>query len=227
MVFECPVCSNPPFRRSELGKVNQHILARKEDPAHAPHADSLLRCEVCRKKLKTPQARSKHKLTCRNAAISSSAQPPQQLSVGRPHTSFRQFVHLFPPAATLLLALFCTLDIDDIPEIIFCRLRNDRACWGSDGEIENTAVPVAIPLADLLTNRQFEDTVQFLISSELIESGSGALGKRKFTIKPGVRDHVRAASRDQELLEWYCLVLICHAFPGRREEIGSVFDIHS
>jgi hypothetical protein len=117
------------------------------------------------------------------------------------------------------LGLLCMLDTHDIPEIIFCRLRKDRTCWGSDGEVEHAAVPVAKSLADPLTDHQFEDAVQCLISSKLIKSESGALGKRKFTITPAVRDHVRGASRDQESLEWLCLVLICHAFPGRREEI--------
>ncbi|TAQ86484.1 hypothetical protein B7494_g5196 [Chlorociboria aeruginascens] len=89
-----------------------------------------------------------------------------------------------------------------------------------NGEIEHAAVPIPDLLANLFTSPQFEDTIQYLISSQLIESGSGALGKRKFTIKPGVRDHIREALPDQESLEWSCLVLICHAFPGRHEEMG-------
>jgi hypothetical protein len=205
-----------PFKRTKQGTVNQHILANKEDPAHASHADRLLLCKVCGEKKKTPQALSKHESTHRNTAIT---QRPQ-LPLSRPHASFRQFVQLFPPAATLLLGLLCMLDTHDIPEIIFCRLRKDRTCWGSDGGVEHAAVPVAKSLADPLTDHQFEDAVQCLISSKLIKSESGALGKRKFTITPAVRDHVRGASRDQESLEWLCLVLICHAFPGRREEIG-------
>jgi hypothetical protein len=245
MVFECPV-EKCPTKRTEMRKINTHILKLKHDALHAPHAKRLVTCQVCQKVLKSSQGRSTHELEHKKkAVISSSAQRPQLPSVGRPHTSFQQFVQsfppdaainssaqrpqqlsvhtssqqLFPPAATLVSALLCTLDTHDIPEIIFCRLRKDRTYWGSDGEVEHVAVPVANSLADL-TDRQFEDTVQYLISSELIESESGALGKRKFTIKPSVRDHVRGASRDQELLEWLCLVLICHAFPGRREEIG-------
>lgn len=249
MVFECPV-ENCPIKRTALKKINTHILKLKHDPLHAPHAKRLLTCQVCQKVLKSSQGRSNHELAHRNrTAIHSSAQHSQVLSVGLHHTSFRQFVQSFPPvvavnsstqrpqqlsvgrphisvvqllppAATLVLAILCTLDTHDIPEIIFCRLRKDRTCWGGDGEVEHVAVPVFKSLVDLLAGRQFDSVVQCLISFELIESASGALGKRNFTVKPHVRDHVSGTSRDRELQKWLCVILICHAFPGRREEIG-------
>lgn len=127
------------------------------------------------------------------------------------------------PDAALLLTFLCSLQADDIPEILFCRMWSTRECWSCDGEIEYVNASVNAPLVDLLTRQaQFHENIQLLESSGFIKSEPGALCKRKFSIKPNLQDHIISIIPNLEELEWIRLVLVCHSYPGRLEEIGSV-----
>ena len=137
---------------------------------------------------------------------------------------FLELKQTLPGAATLLMFL-CLLHADDIPEILFCRMWSTRECWNSDGEIEHVNVSVNAPLVDLLTCRtQFHENIRLLECFGFIKSEPGALGKRKFSIKPDLQDRIMGITLNPQELEWLRLVLVCHSFPGRLEEIGSVSD---
>ncbi|KAI4260729.1 MAG: hypothetical protein LQ352_000121 [Teloschistes flavicans] len=128
--------------------------------------------------------------------------------------------HTSPDAATLLKFL-CSLHPDEIPEILFCRMWTTRECWSCDGETEHVKVSLDAPLIGLLTcQTQFHEGIQLLESLGFIKSEPGPLGKRKFSIKPDLRDYVTAITGNLSEVEWVRLVLVCHSFPGRLEEIG-------
>ena len=127
--------------------------------------------------------------------------------------------------AATLLTFLCLLHPDDIPEVLFCRMWSTRECWNCEGEIEHVNVSVDIPLVDVLTRQtQFNENIQLLESFGFIKSAPGALGKRKFSIKPDLQDRIVGIIPNMQELEWLRLVLICHSFPGRVEELGSVSD---
>ena len=129
------------------------------------------------------------------------------------------------PGAVALLKFLCSLHRDDIPEILFCRMWSTRECWSSDGEIVQVNVSVNAPLIDLLTRQtQFHENIRLLESFGFIKSEPGVLGKRKFSIKPDLQDRIMGITLNLQEVEWLRLVLVCHSFPGRFEEIGSVFD---
>ncbi|KAL9120182.1 MAG: hypothetical protein Q9187_003261 [Circinaria calcarea] len=125
------------------------------------------------------------------------------------------------PDAAMLLTFLCSLHPDDIPEILFCRMRSTREWWSCDGEIEHVNVSVNATLVDFLTRQaQFHENIRLLESSGFIKSEPGALGKRRFSIKPDVQECIMDITPNLEELEWLRLVLVCHSFPGRLEEIG-------
>ena len=128
------------------------------------------------------------------------------------------------PQAEKLLLFLCTFDTQKIPEILFCRLRNTRKCWGPNGHIEHVTYPVLhIPANLLIDEVQFKHCIQCLESFGFVESRKGALGKREFSINAAIRECVMEANQDRDYLQWTCRIVICHAFPGTREEIGLVF----
>src|SRR6266487_3620157 len=104
---QCPICE---YRRSQIGKINEHILAKK-DAAHASYADRLTRCRVCQKKFKSPQGRSQHEhfFPCtRNTVIplTSSGQHAQHLdgnSASPSHPNLSSY-KLLPTNVTSLAA---------------------------------------------------------------------------------------------------------------------------
>lgn len=154
----------------------------------------------------------------------SNVTPVSASSLSVRDTRFLELKHTLPGAATLLTFL-CSLHPDDIPEILLCRMWSTRECWNSDGEIEHVNVTVNAPLGDLLTCRtQFYENIRLLECFDFIKSEPGALGKRKFSIKPELQEHIMGITPNLQDLEWLRLVLVCHSFPGRLEEIGSVFD---
>ncbi|ESZ97795.1 putative Coenzyme Q (ubiquinone) biosynthesis protein Coq4 [Sclerotinia borealis F-4128] len=97
-----------------------------------------------------------------------------------------------------------------------------RESWGADGAIELMIFHVSDPLMDILSNEGcFDSSLQCLESAGLIESGHGTFGERSFKIKQTVRGCVERVTCDQEQehLEWLCLVIVCHAIPGRHEDV--------
>lgn len=137
---------------------------------------------------------------------------------------FLELEQTSPDAATLLKFL-CSLQPDDIPEILFCRMWTARECWSCNGEIDHLNVSLSDPLIDLLTRQtQFHGESQLLECLGFINSEPGALGKRRFSIKPDLQDYIVGITRNLHELEWLRLVLVCHSFPGRLEEIGSVYN---
>ncbi len=100
-----------------------------------------------------------------------------------------------------------------------------RECWSCDGEIEHVNVSRNAPLVNILTRQtQFHEDIQLLESLGFIKSEPGALGKRKFSIKRDLQVRIMGMTQNLQELEWLRLVLVCHSFPGRLEEIGSVSD---
>ncbi len=129
------------------------------------------------------------------------------------------------PNAATFLKFLCTLQPDEIPEILFCRMWTTRECWSCDGEIEHVDVSLNAPLINFLTRQtQFYEDIQLLESLGFIKSEPGPLGKRKFSIKPDLQDRITGTTQNLPEVEWLRLVLVCHSFPGRLEEIGAVFS---
>ena len=127
------------------------------------------------------------------------------------------------PDAVILLEFLCTLQPGEIPEIVFCRMWTSRECWSCDGEIERVNIPLSAPLIDLVTRPSlFHEHARLLESFGFIKSEPGPLGKRKFSIEPDFRDRMTGIIRNFREVQWLRLVLVCHSFPGRLEEIGSV-----
>lgn len=125
--------------------------------------------------------------------------------------------------AATILKFLCALHPDEIPELLFCRMWTTRECWSCDGETEHVKVSLDAPLIGLLTRQtQFHEGIQLLESLGFIKSEPGPLGKRKFSIKPDLQDCVTGITGNLSEVEWVRLVLVCHSFPGRLEEIGSV-----
>lgn len=175
-------------------------------------------------------------MQCCSVRAPSSAQSPSTLptssvisvSAAVPSVSwderFQELQQASPDSARFLTFL-CSLRPGDIPEILFHRIRGTRECWACDGEIKSITISVNDPLIDLLTHQtQFEKNVQLLESFGFVKSEPGALGKRNFSIKPDLQERITNITPNLEELEWLRLVLICHSFPGRLEEIGSVFE---
>ena len=122
-----------------------------------------------------------------------------------------------------MLQFLCLLYLNDIPEILFCRMRSTRECWSCDGEIEHVQASVKASILDVFNcEAQFHENIHLLKSSGFIKSEPGVLGKRKFSVQPDLQDHIVSTIPNLEELEWIRLVLVCHSFPGRTEEIGSV-----
>lgn len=123
------------------------------------------------------------------------------------------------------LKFLCSLHPDDIPGVLFFRMWSTRGCWNCEGEIEYVNISMDAPLVDVLTRQhQFNKNIQLLESFRFIKSAPGALGKPKFSIKPDLQDRILGIIPNMRELEWLRLVLICHSFPGRLEETGSVSD---
>lgn len=132
------------------------------------------------------------------------------------------------PQAHKFFTFLCALDSDDIPEALFCRMWSPREHWGTEGEVECNSISVVDPFVELLTNATyFHDNIRILESCGLIGSTSGPLRMRKFFIEPGVRTFMNKDIPNLERLEWIRVVLICHAFPGRAEEKGSVYSLRN
>lgn len=137
---------------------------------------------------------------------------------------FLELEQTSPDAATLLKFL-CSLQPDEIPEILFCHMWTTRECWGCEGKIEHVNVSLNAPLVNILTcQTQFHEDIQLLESLGFIKSEPGALGKQKFSIKQDVQVRTMGVTQNLQELEWLHLVLVCHSFPGRLKEIGSVSD---
>ena len=129
------------------------------------------------------------------------------------------------PDAMILLAFMCTLQASEIPEILFFRMGRTRECWAWDGEIEYTHAPVNAPVFDIITcDARFRKSIQTLESSSLVYSKPGALGKRSFRIDLDLQEHMIKNAPYWEESQWTSLILVCHSFPGRFDEIGSVSD---
>ena len=158
------------------GQVQQHIR-NSTDPKHVVYDLSLRRCGACGGEFNTIHGRIAHENSL-------------------PCTTLSQ--------AAKLLMFLCTLNTDNIPEILFWRLWNTRKWWA-----------------------QFKDCIQCLESLGFVESREGALGRREFSIKAAIRESVTRANHDQDWLQWICLIVICHTFPRTREEIGLVFLIQN
>ncbi len=127
--------------------------------------------------------------------------------------------------AATLLKFLCLLHPVDIPEILFWRMWSTRESWSCDGEVEYFNISVNAPLVDLLTREtHFHENIRLLESFGFINSKPGALGKRKFSVEPDLQDRITGITPNLEELEWLRLVLVCHSFPGRLEELGSVSD---
>jgi len=106
------------------------------------------------------------------------------------------------PDATTLLKFLHSLQSDKIPEIIFCRMWTTRECWSCDNELEHVNILLNGPLVDLLTRQsQFHENIQLLESLGFIKSESGALGKRKFSIKLDLQDRIKSMTQNPQELE--------------------------
>lgn len=192
MAILCEKCGKP---LSTLGAWGKHRKVCTGSRTRSSH------CVRCGKEIKNPGALTNHERKCQAPNINLSA-------------NFKQL----SPLAARLLILLCMVGTDNVPEILFLRLRQPRVCWGSNGEIQHVALPVVNVLDD---SNQFEKNILCLQSKGFIDLKGEILRGRNIIIKPGVRDCMKTIPLYQDRdWKWLCLVLICHTFPGRHEEIG-------
>lgn len=121
-------------------------------------------------------------------------------------------------SAKRLFEFLCSLNFEEIPEILLLRMADQTAIWGPNGyrHFENT--PLVDPVVDDITSGKAFNFILLFLSIQLIQEHPADFGRTVFTISHEVRSEFGQDSSRPMVSEWPRLVLICHAFPGHWEE---------